>query len=146
MKTLRFETTIAAPRDVVWDVMLRDETYRAWTSAFMQGSYYEGSWEKGARIRFLGPEGGGILSEIAENRPHEFISIRHLGMINNGVEDTESPEVRKWAPAYENYTFEERAGKTRLSIDLDVAPDWEGMMNDSWPKALEALRKLAEGA
>jgi uncharacterized protein YndB with AHSA1/START domain len=145
MKTLHFETTIDAPRADVWDVMLRDETYRIWASAFMEGSYYEGTWDKGSRILFMAPDGSSaMISEIAESRPHEFLSLRHLGMMKDGVEDTESPEVRKWAPAYENYTFEDHAGGTRLSIDLDMPSEWEEMMNESWPKALEKLREICE--
>jgi hypothetical protein len=36
----------------------------------------------------LDPAGDGVTSEIAEIRPNEFISIRHLGYIaHNGVED-----------------------------------------------------------
>ena len=59
MKSLRFATTIHAPRKAVWDAMLAPDTYRIWTAPFMEGSYYEGSWVKGARIRFLAPDGSG---------------------------------------------------------------------------------------
>jgi uncharacterized protein YndB with AHSA1/START domain len=148
MKTIHFETRIAAPRETVWDVMLADETYRDWTSAFAEGSYYEGSWEKGSRIRVLGPgEGGmvsGMVSEIAESRRPEFISIRHLGIVKDGVEDLDGEEARKWAPAYENYTFERDGDATRLRVSLDVTPEGEAMMNDMWPRALERLKALCE--
>ena len=80
MKTLRFDTFIRAPREKVWRTMLEQDTYRIWTSEFTAGSYYEGSWEQGEKIRFLGPSGEGMLSEIAENRRHAFlqtISICH---------------------------------------------------------------------
>ena len=146
MKRLHYEITIAAPRDTVWRTMIEPDTYRAWTTAFAEGSYYEGGWEQGDRIRFLGPDGsGGITSEIAESRRPEFISIRHLGIIKDGVDDTESEEARKWAPAYENYTFEDAgSGATHLSVDLDVTPEFEAMMNEAWPKALAKLRELSE--
>lgn len=35
-----------------------------------------------------------MTSVIAENKPLEFISIKHVGYINNGIEDTESPGVK----------------------------------------------------
>ena len=57
----------------------RPESYKQWTSAFGDGLYFEGSWQKGQRIRFLTPQGDEVTSEIAEIRPNEFISIRHLG-------------------------------------------------------------------
>ena len=104
-KTLTFEIAIRAPRARVWDIMLDPETYKAWTSAFCEGSYFVGSWDEGAKIQFLSPSGDGMTAVIAENRPHEFVSIRHLGVIEKGVEDTSSAKVRAWAPAYENYRF-----------------------------------------
>jgi len=68
----------------------------------------------GERIQFLSPSGDGMVAEIAENRTNEFISIRQLGLIKKGVEDTESEAVRAWAPVYENYTC--RCG--RLNSDV----------------------------
>ena len=83
-------------------------------------------------------------AEIAENRPNEFISIKHLGVIANGVEDTESDTARAWASAYENYTFAEAAGGTRLVVDLDVTEAFEAYMQDTWPKALRRLKAICE--
>ena len=143
-RRLHYETLIAAPREQVWRTMLEPGTYRAWTSAFAEGSYYEGGWERGDRIRFLGPGGSGITSVIEESRPFEFLSIRHLGEIRDGVEDMESEAVRAWTPAFENYTFEDEGGSTRLKIDLDTTPEWETAMNDAWPKGLGKLKELAE--
>jgi hypothetical protein len=147
MKTLHFTIEIAAPVGDVWHTMLDDRTYRIWTAPFMpgSGSYYEGSWEQGAKIRFLSA-GAGMVAQIAENRLHRFISIRHLGMIDNkGVEDTTSDAVREWAGAHENYTFTELgAGKTRVAVDMDVNADYEAMMQDTWPKALAELKALCE--
>ncbi len=144
VRRLQFSSTIRAPVAVVWEVMLGAETYRRWTTAFADGSYYEGSWRQGSRIRFLSPTGDGMVAEIAENRPNEFISIRHLGYIVNGIEDTESEAVRAWAPAFENYTFAAVPEGTRLVVDQDATADFEQYMNDAWPRALELLRQLCE--
>ena len=78
MKRLQFSIDIRAPRATVWRKMLEQESYRDWTSEFTEGSYYEGSWEQGSKIRFLSPGGEGMVAEIAESRPLEFVSIRHL--------------------------------------------------------------------
>jgi hypothetical protein len=144
MKTLKFETTIKAPRSRVWRTMLEPETYKAWTSAFCEGSYYTGSWDEGAKIRFHAPSGDGMTAVIAENRPHEFVSIRHLGTIENGVEDTTSEKVRAWAPAYENYRFSDAPDGCLLTVTLDTAPEWEQYMLDTFPKALALLKGLCE--
>jgi hypothetical protein len=124
--------------------MLSPEGYRAWTAAFMEGSYFSGSWEEGRKIQFLSPNGEGMTAVIAENRPYEFISIRHLGQVNAGVEDTTSPEVAAWAPAYENYSFVETGGSTEVKVSLDTLPEYETYMAEAFPKALASLKKLCE--
>ncbi|MDO9387428.1 MAG: hypothetical protein Q7T65_12080 [Thiobacillus sp.] len=144
MKTLHYSATINAPRKLVWDVMLGAKTFTSWTSAFAEGSYFEGSWDEGQKIRFLIPDGSGMVSMIARNRPYEFISIQHLGVIKDGIEDTQSEAARNWAPAYENYTFSDAGTATGLKIDVDAPPDFEAFMEDAWPKALAKLKALCE--
>ena len=144
MKKIHFKTIINTPAEKAWNTMLKDETYRQWTTAFTKGSHFRGSWEKGEKILFLDPDSNGMVSVIAENRLHEFISIKHVGVIKNGVEDTESDEAKKWAPAYENYTFKEENGKTTLSIDMDIEEEYEEMFTELWPNALERLKNLCE--
>ena len=144
VKRLQFSTVIDAPPEVVWRVMLDDATYRRWTEAFAEGSHYEGSWAEGERIRFLVPSGDGMVAEIAERREHEFLSIRHLGVVSDGVEDTDSEAVRAWAPAHENYTFEADGQGTRLVVEQEVAGDYEQALGETWGKALESLKILCE--
>ena len=124
--------------------MLWPYTYKSWTTAFLEGSHYLGSWESGAKIRFLAPSGDGMSSIIAENRPHEFVSIRHIGMIENGVEDTSSDKVRAWAPAYENYRVEDAPGGCKVTVSLDTAEEWAPYMLETFPKALALLKALCE--
>ncbi len=141
----QFTATINAPVPTVWRLMIGPESYKRWASAFAEGAYFEGSWEQGAKIKFLSPPSGdGMVAEIAQNRKNEFISIRHLGFISNGVEDMTSEAVRAWAPAYENYTFISVPDGTKLVIELDVFSEWEQYMNDAWPKALALLKQLSE--
>jgi hypothetical protein len=149
MKKLHFSTMIDAPKEKVWHTMLDDAPYRDWSSAFNPGSFYRGDWSEGSKILFLGPDPdtggeGGMVSRIAANRPYEFVSIEHRGLVTNGVEDTTSEVARRWAPAYENYTFRERDGATEVRIDLDVADEHAPMFEDTWPRALGRLKELAE--
>src|SRR5688572_11429202 len=145
MEKIRQSIFINAPRERVWQVMLAPDTYRQWTSAFNPGSYYKGDWSQGSKILFLGPNPdgsgeGGMVSRIAENRPHEFLSIEHLGIVHNGVEDTESAEAKKWAPAFENYTFAEKNGGTELSIDMDIEEKEKANFETMWDGALAHLK------
>lgn len=145
MKTLRFDTFFHASCEKVWRTMLEQDTYRIWTSEFIAGSYYEGSWEQGARIRFLSPDGGGMTAVIDENRPFEHISVRHLGEIRGGIDDTESEAVKSWAGnAFERYTLRDAGGGTHLEVTCDVTSEYEAVMNDMWPRALQRLKTLVE--
>jgi uncharacterized protein YndB with AHSA1/START domain len=146
MRTQHHEILIHAPREHVWRSTLFSPSYERWTATFCEGSRYEGSWEAGTPIRFCGPNGDGMVAEIAEHRPAEFVSIRHLGMINDGVEDTTSEAVRAWAPCFENYTFTDEAGGTRVRVDVDVFGTYEDWMNEAWPKALLALKAVCENS
>ena len=65
-------------------------------------------------------------------------------MINNGVEDTTSEAVRAWTPCFENYTFTDEAGGTHMRVDIDVVDSYKDWMNQTWPKALQALKQLCE--
>ena len=137
---LHFLVRIHAPKAKVWHAMLDDATYREWTSVFAEGSYYEGSWSKGASIKFLGPQGDGMLAEIAESKPNEFVSIRHLGVLTQGV-----PAAPGFEPAYENYTFTAKDGGTEVKVDLLHLPsEWVAMFQDLWPKALAKLKIVSE--
>lgn len=148
MDRLKFTMVIDAPKEKVWRTMLDDETYRVWTEAFMPGSHYIGEWSKGSKILFLAPgekgELSGMVSRIKENRPYEYISIEHLGVVQDGKEDTSSEAVKQWAGALENYTFKEKDGRTELRVDLDSAEEYQEMFQDIWPKALQKLKELAE--
>lgn len=149
MQKLYFSMLINAPKAKVWHAMLDEQSYREWTKEFNDGSYYKGSWEKGSKILFLGPDPntgaeGGMVSRIAENKPYEFISIQHLGIVQNGVEDTTSEAARKWTPAFENYTFKDEDGATNVLVDVDVEDEHAEMFNEMWLKGLRKLKELAE--
>jgi uncharacterized protein YndB with AHSA1/START domain len=144
MTRLTFSTTINAPGELVWRTMLDDETYRKWTSTFQEGSYAVTDWKPGSKALFLAPDGSGMVSRIAEHRPNEFLSLEHLGIVKDGVEDVESAEVQEWAGARENYTLRENAGRVMLTIDMDTADDHKRYFEDTWPKALAALKDLSE--
>lgn len=157
MEKIHETILINAPREKVWDVMLSDATFRDWTSVFNPGgSYFEGDWSEGSKMKFIGPdpetgESGGMLSRVKESRKPEFISLEHYGIIKNGVEDTTSEEAKKWVPAFENYTLNEKdlpdgkaGGGTEVTVDLDTEKDYVSLFEGMWPKALARLKELAE--
>jgi len=149
MRKLHYSITINASKEKVWHAMLDDKQYREWTRAFNPGSYYRGDWSKGSKMLFLGPDPitgqeGGMVSQIAENKPYEYISIEHIGIVQNGIEDTTSKEARKWVPAFENYIFKERNGATEVLVDIDAENEYVEMFNKMWPEGLKRLKTIAE--
>ncbi|MFZ5552192.1 MAG: SRPBCC domain-containing protein [Bacteroidota bacterium] len=151
MKKLQFKVSINAPAAGIYDFMLginSKSTYEQWTSMFNPTSTYEGSWDKGNKILFVGVdekgEKGGMVSRIAENIPGRFVSIQHYGLVKEGKEITEGPEVEKWANGFENYTFEENNGTTTVIVDLDITEEFSDYMNQTYPKALGKLKEVCE--
>lgn len=151
MKKLQFKVDINAPVTKVYDLMLgisNKSTYEQWTASFNPTSSYEGSWDKGNKMLFIGVdekgEKGGMVSRIAENIPNHFVSIQHYGLLTAGKEVTEGPEVEKWANGLENYTFEENKGTTTVTVDVDITEDFLDYMNETYPKALGKLKELCE--
>ena len=148
MQKLNFSIIINASKEKVWNTMLEDKTYRIWTEVFSKGSHFIGDWSKGSKILFLGPnengEMGGMVSRIKENKLYEYISIEHLGMVQNGQEDTTSDAVKQWAGSLENYTFKNKDGKTELLVDTDINDEYKEMFEGMWPKALQKLKEISE--
>ncbi len=148
MKKLNFEIFINASQEKVWDTITDDKKYREWTYVFQPTSYFEGGWNTGDKILFIGidekGEKGGMVSEIAESRKPEYISIRHLGYMQNGVEDTTSDAVKTWAPAFENYTLIKEGGGTKFVLEQDIEDKYEQMFSDLWPKALQKVKEISE--
>jgi hypothetical protein len=149
MKKLQFKVAITAPVTRVYDFMLgigSKSTYEQWTSVFNPTSTYEGSWDRGKKMLFIGVdekgEEGGMVSRIVENIPNRFVSIQHYGLVKADKEITEGPEVEKWAGGFENYTFEESNGTTTVTVELDTTEDFLDYMNQTYPKALNALKEL----
>ncbi|WP_423128636.1 SRPBCC domain-containing protein [Gaoshiqia sp. Z1-71] len=146
--TLHFEISIHAGAGKVYQTMLDQERWIEWTAEFNPTSSYKGSWEKGSKILFLGSDQdgnmGGMVSRIKENIPNRFISIEHLGIIQNDREITSGPEVDGWVGALENYSFTEQNGKTLLSVDLDTNEEFKSYFTETWPKALKKLKTICE--
>jgi uncharacterized protein YndB with AHSA1/START domain len=148
MQNLHFSITINAPIETVWEKMLGADSYKVWTSAFYPGSYYEGSWDIGSKILFIAPGADGKLSglvaEVTENKPYEFVAVEYLGLVENSIEVTEGETVKEWIGARESYTFNKVENGTELKIELDVTDNDLQAMQDGWPKALEKLKEICE--
>jgi hypothetical protein len=148
MKKLNYSIEINAPIAKVYTTMIAKPTYKEWTAAFNPTSDYEGGWNKGDKIYFIGfgedGKKGGMVSRIAENIPNEFIYIHHLGILDGDKEILDGPEVEGWGDALENYSFSENNGVTTVSVEMDTKEDYVDYFDDTWPKALGILKDLCE--
>lgn len=139
---------IAATPQKVYNTMLNSETYSIWTTPFNANSRFEGSWQPGSTMHFIGcdddGEESGMISRINENIPGQFVSIQHLGFLRGNEEVLSGAEVDDWKGALENYRFLQQNGQTLLEIEMDAKPEWEAYFTDIWPKALEHLKQLCE--
>lgn len=144
MQKLTFETAIDAPRAQVWQTMLGDETYRQWTSAFAEGSQFEGSWVEGSDIKFHDGSGQGMLAKVTASREPEYVEVEHFGMLADGVVLTEGPALDDWVPAIEAYEFIDENGSTLLRVTMETNEKHAAMFSEMWPKALERLKTLCE--
>ena len=152
MKTLQFTVKINASANKVYRTMLgldEKRTYEYWTAAFNPTSSFEGSWEQGSKIYFVGTDEngkkGGMVSKIEENRPSDFVSIRHYGFLDGDNEVTSGEMVEKWSGGIESYTFEENEGITKVTVNCDTVEEYIDYFNKSYPVALEKLKEISEG-
>lgn len=152
MIKLEFSIEIHAPAQHVYECMLglKDKkAYEHWTFAFNPTSTYEGNWEKGSKMHFIGVDEngkkGGMLSEIVDHQEAKFVSIRHYGMLDGETEITTGAQVEQWAGGHENYMFREHLGITTLTVEIDVVEAYLDYFKGTYPPALERLKAFSEG-
>lgn len=148
MEKLHFNISINAPVETVYRKMLGENSYKEWTSEFNPTSHYKGSWEKGAKILFIGTDKdgnmGGMISKIRENIPNEYVSVEHLGLLQGDKEIMSGADVEGWVGAMENYSFKRENDKTNLLVDVDMNEEFKSYFQETWPKALNKLKSICE--
>jgi len=145
MIKVNFSAAIHAPKQRVWYVLWEKSFYEQWTRLFAEGSTVKtDGWKEGSMVQFLGPNENGMVSMVVANKPNEYMSFRHLGIVKDGVEDTTSDEATGWAGAMENYTLKEENGITVLTVEMETTEEYKDYFNNKWPKALAKVKELSE--
>ena len=143
---LELERSFNTTPEILWEMIVDPDHYRFWTSAFSPGSQFIGDWSEGSGIRFVmedefGVESG-MISEVAINEWPTHISIKHLGLVMNGIEDYESEEVKLWTPAFENYTLvSNESGQCVFKMVQDIPDAYEAEFRDNWNKAFDLIEE-----
>lgn len=139
METLSFEVQINATPQKVWSVLWNDISYRQWTSAFMEGSFYQGTLEEGSIVKFLDPNNNGLYSRVEKNDPFKEMKFLHLGEIYAGVEAEQN-----WGEATETYILEETDPGTLLKGIIQTPGEFKSFFEEKFPKALGIVKNLSE--
>jgi hypothetical protein len=140
MTTLHFTITIQAPTTTVWDALWNEANYREWTAAFTEGSHAVSDWKQGSSIEFYDGKGNGIYSEIAVLIPNVEMAFRHTGEIISGVKQLPA----EWAGSMEVYRLSQKNEHTELEVSLDTSFDSGHYFNETFPKALQKVKAIAE--
>ncbi len=144
MKRQNYSIKIDASAERIWNALWDDKNYRDWTSAFHPGSYAKtDGWKEGTTVHFLTPEGLGMYSRIASNVPMQRMEFEHLGEVKDGKE--QPPTGESWAGAREIYTLEKNGDGLHLKVAVDVEESYDEKMQEMFSKALERVKKIAEG-
>lgn len=144
MIRIQLERAFHVGPELLWELVVDPDHYRFWIEAFSEGSGFDGDWTKGSTIRFVSEDEDGIengmLSEIVESQWPEFISIRHVGMVMNGVNDYDSPLAREWSPALENYRFiPKEDGTCIFAVEQDLPEEQAEEFKINWEKAFDRM-------
>lgn len=151
MEPLHVDVTIHADAETVFRNMLGEKSFKQWSAAFDPTSYYDGKWEDGEKMLFIGCDSEGrkfgMVSRIEQVIPGKYVSIFHIGVVMDGKEMTgHSAETAGWAGSREIYTLEETDGQTVVSVDVDVNKEHKAQFAKQWPEALRLLKALCENS
>ena len=62
-------------------------------------------WTINGRTVFLDASGAGMVSTISQLEKFKLVFFKHLGLIQDGIEDLDSDEVKKWRGALESISL-----------------------------------------
>lgn len=145
METFKYQIEIDAPAEKIWDVLWNEKTYSQWTYYFSPDSHIVTDWKVGGKTYFTdSSKKNGMVSTIDEMEENKYIIFKHLGQMENGVEDTESEKVKVWSGSKEAYHLEESNGKILLKASVDSDANYKDMFDNGFTKGLQIIKELSE--
>ncbi len=139
MEIIKFEITIDAAPEKVWNVLWDEFSYRQWTSAFCEGSFYVGTLEEDSKVQFLDPDNNGMFSKVVKNIPAKEMVFLHLGEIYSGIETP-----MDWGDATESYLLEETEYSTKLTLEINTSKEFKSFFEEKVPLAIQNVKNLSE--
>ena len=139
MEYIKDEITIDAAPEKVWNVLWDEFSYRQWTSAFCEGSFYVGTLEEDSKVQFLDPDNNGMFSKVVKNIPAKEMVFLHLGEIYSGIETP-----MDWGDATESYLLEETEYSTKLTLEINTSKEFKSFFEEKVPLAIQNVKNLSE--
>jgi len=142
MREIRYSVEIHTTRENVWATLWDDKTLREWASIIDPETYMVGELKEGNEVQFISAHGGyGVTSLVEAMIVNEFVLLRHQADTQkNGTVQRE----KQWTGGHESYVLVEKDGITRLSVTFDMPLELEETFNETYPKALNRIKELAE--
>ncbi len=145
METLSFNIIINATKNKIWDILWSPQTYPEWTQFFAVGCKMETDWKIDGKTYFLDSSGNGMVATISTLEEPNEVTFNHIGVFQDGVEDTESEEVKQWSGAPERYyLIGLDDGSVKLHIEVQTANEWKEHLEQGFQKGLTVIKSLAE--
>jgi len=84
MKELEYQIVINKPKEVVWDTLWDDQSFRDWANNIDEGTYLLGDLVEGNEIQFISSVNGyGVTSLVSKLIPNEYILFKHASDTQN---------------------------------------------------------------
>ncbi len=144
MKTLSYNIEIYATKEKIWDILFNPTTYSQWTHYFSPDSVLKTDWAVDGKTYFLAKNGDGMISTIDSIDHPNSVVFKHLGIIKDGVEDTNSKEVEDWSGLQEKYFLIDLVDHVKLQAEVQTYEEYESIMNNGFEKGLAIIKQLAE--
>ncbi|MBI1833492.1 MAG: hypothetical protein HYR90_01575 [Candidatus Andersenbacteria bacterium] len=142
MKNLKFSIEIQASKEMVWNTLWEDKTFRDWANIIDEGTYMVGSMKEGAEVQFISSVNGyGVTSFVEKCIPYEFALLKHKA---DTQESGQQERANEWTGGQERYSLTEGDGTTTLTVELDTPPEQVETFEERLPKALRRIKELAE--
>lgn len=138
---MQFVVEIHAPREIVWDTLWQDETFREWAGIIDPGTYMVGYLKEGNEVQYISGNGYGVTSLVEKLTPGEFLLLRHSA---DTQDEGKRQRAQEWTGGMESYALAEKDGTTTLTATFDVPSEMEEYFKLNYPKALERVKALTE--
>ncbi len=142
MDKLLFDIIINATKEKVWNILWQDKSFREWAGIIDPGTYMVGDLTAGKEVQFISAENGYGVTSLVENViPNESLVLKHKADTQESGKQERDDE---WTGGKESYSLVEKDRITTLTAEFDVPSQMIDYFNNTYPKALERVKELAE--